>query len=374
MNRPRFYFFIGTEAELIKLFPVLRSMQTRKIPFEIIASGQNNLQKSVLFRALGGIGVSLALSDEATIRKSAAGLLKWFLQTYSHAKKDIRRRFPGTVWTDCVMIVHGDTVSTVMGALVAKRLKMKVAHIEAGLRSHNWLSPFPEEIDRVFTSRMADVHFAPGQDACRNLRSVKGLVVDTQYNTILDSLRFSESVPCEHSGVAPLLDTDYFVFVLHRQENLAQKAFVRDLLSLIFELSKRVRCVMILHAPTKAAFAEMGLWDRVMDNPNVTVFPRVDYFDFMKLLMHSSFVITDGGSNQEELSYMGKPCYILRRHTERTDGLGVNALLYDGDLASVARFAEDYDKYRTAPLRTDQSPSERIVVALLAYKTPGMQP
>lgn len=203
---------------------------------------------------------------------------------------------------------------------------------------------------------------------------MKGLVIDTQFNTILDSLRFSESVPYEHSGVAPLLDSEYFVFVLHRQENLVQKAFVRDLLALIFELSKRVRCVLILHAPTKAAFSEMRLLERIMDNPDFTVLPRVDYFDFMKLLMNSSLVITDGGSNQEELSYMGKPCFILRRHTERTDGLGVNALLYDGDLTSVARFAKDYGKYQTAPLTTDCSPSEQIVDALLAYKTPEMQP
>ena len=117
-----------------------------------------------------------------------------------------------------------------MGAYLAKHFGMRVAH-EAGLRSHNWLNPFPEEIDRVLTSRCVRLHFAPGQEAAANLSKAKGLVVNTTYNTIADSLAYSRTIPCKDPVIAELQSAPYFVFVMHRQENLANKTLVRDMLS-----------------------------------------------------------------------------------------------------------------------------------------------
>ena len=98
-----------------------------------------------------------------------------------------------------------------MGAYLAKHFSMRVAHVEAGLRSHNWLNPFPEEIDRVLTSRCVRLHFAPGQEAAANLSKAKGLVVNTTYNTIADSLAYSRTIPCKDPVIAELQSAPYFL-------------------------------------------------------------------------------------------------------------------------------------------------------------------
>ena len=181
MAQSGIYFFIGTEAELIKLFPVMLQLQAQQVPYHIIASGQNDIVKSTILRALNGGHVDLELSKESDIKKSAAGLMQWFAATWHKGKKAIPAHFGRDNLRGATMVVHGDTVSTVMGAYLAKHFGMRVAHVEAGLRSHNWLNPFPEEIDRVLTSRCVRLHFAPGQEAAANLSKAKGLVVNTTY-------------------------------------------------------------------------------------------------------------------------------------------------------------------------------------------------
>lgn len=349
-------FFIGTEAELIKLFPVIQGVRQRGLPFRIIASGQNDLNNSqVMLRALG-MKPDIELSKESDIRKSAAGLLQWYGKTWRLARRELPAYLTGIDLPRSVMVVHGDTVSTLMGAWLGRRMGMRVAHVEAGLRSHNWLNPFPEEIDRVLTSRKADVHFAPGAEPMKNLAGRTG-VVNTEYNTIIDSLAFSRSIPCKDQKVNDLMGRDYFVLVFHRQENLMKKELVRQIAARAKALAAQRCCVFILHKPTEVALQEMGLLQDLLETPNLVALPRVEYFDFMKLLDAAQFVITDGGSNQEELSYMGKPCIILRTHTERQDGLGENALLYGGDLAKLDDFVAHYEEYRRPAVIPERSPS-----------------
>lgn len=354
------FFFIGTEAELIKVFPIIIECKERGLDYRIIASGQNDIVNSRIFKKINCGSVDLELSLESSIKKSAKGLLTWFMQTYSGATKKIRDAFPDVDFASSKIIVHGDTVSTLMGAWLGKKLGMTVCHVEAGLRSHNWFNPFPEEIDRMLTSRCARVHFTPGDEPTNNLKNVKGTVINTQQNTLLDSLQYSFNIPVE-SDVARFLDEDYFVFVLHRQENLTQKSFVCDVVDRVYALADKKKCVIILHEITKNAFIKFDLMEKLEKHPNIILQPRVDYFDFMKVLNNAKFVITDGGSNQEELYYMGKPCLIMRKTTERKEGLGINAELYDGDVTKISEMITKYEKMCTAPVTADVSPSEKIV-------------
>ncbi len=110
---------------------------------------------------------------------------------------------------------------------------------------------------------------------------------------------------------------------------------------------------------------EMGLLNTVKQNPHVTALPRVEYFDFMKLLEGAAFVITDSGSNQEELSYMGKPCLILRTHTERSDGLGQNVVMYHESMQVVDDFIAHCPDYQRPPIVPAQSPARMIATALI---------
>lgn len=367
MQQRSLFFFIGTEAELIKLFPVMKELSDRSVSYTIIASGQNDLKKSAVLRALNGGHVDLELSDEKSIKKTAAGLLRWYAQTWRNARTKLLEKFGAEMLRHGIMVVHGDTVSTMMGAYLGSKLGMDVAHVEAGLRSHNWFNPFPEEIDRVLTSRKAVLHFAPGSEAVTNLKNAKGCVVDTVYNTIIDSLAYSRSMPCENKAIQTLCEGEpYFVFVMHRQENLANKKLVEAMVQRIVKQAETLRCVMILHKPTEVTLSQMGMLETLQTNSRIMLLPRVEYFDFMKLLQGAVFVITDGGSNQEELAYMGKPCLIMRDRTERNDGLGENARLYGGDLQAVDDFVRRYAQYRRDPVIPAKSPAERIAQKLQA--------
>ncbi len=338
----KIFFFIGTEAELIKLFPVIIECQNVGMICHIIATGQNDLKKSRILEFTNLNGRFIELSKEENIKKSTLGLFEWFIGLNKKAPKIMKDVFSFEMLEGADMVVHGDTVSTMMGAFVGRKLGMRICHVEAGLRSHNLFNPFPEEIDRLITSKLARVHFAPGDLPVKNLKKAKGTVINTQQNTLLDSLRFSQDIPVK-SNIKEILSENYFVFVMHRQENLISKAFVHDVMSQIIEIARKHKCVLILHKITENALIKFGLMDELKENANVILQPRVDYFDFMKLLQNAVFVITDGGSNQEELYYMNKPCLIMRKTTERNEGLGINARLFNGEISDIKAFVSEVD-------------------------------
>lgn len=363
--KKQIFFFIGTEAELIKLFPVILECQRMQGICHIISSGQNDLNKSRILKYVALNGKFIELSKEEFIKKNTAGLLRWFIGTRLNAVKQIYSAFPKEDFINVPFVVHGDTISTFMGACIGRKIGALVCHVEAGLRSHHLLNPFPEEIDRLLTSRLARVHFAPGKEAENNLAKVKGTIVNSEYNTILDSLNYSKSIPTEMKAVSSIASQNYFVFVMHRQENLANKEFVCSVLEEVKALAKNKKCVLILHKITENVLEELGQLQELKKNDCFVLLPRVDYFDFMKLLQNSQFVITDGGSNQEELCYMNKPCLIMRKTTERKEGLGENAVLYDGNIHSIQRFALDYKKYQSKININNSFPSQIIAQNLI---------
>lgn len=363
-----FFFFVGTEAELIKIFPVIMRCQDSGCTCNLIASGQNDLKKNRILEYLHLKGKYIELSQESDIRKSTVGLFTWFLITRKKAGKIIRQEFESVDMRGKALVVHGDTVSTFMGALVGRQLQMRVCHVEAGLRSHNLFNPFPEEIDRLLTSRIARVHFAPGPEAEKNLNGVKGQVINTRYNTILDSLAVSKKMPVITDSLEVALKQKYFVFVMHRQENLMNREFVKRVMKRVEQMTSQLKCVLILHKITENILERMGLLTELRTNPGFILFHRVDYFDFMKLLDGACYIITDGGSNQEELYYMGKPCLIMRKTTERQEGIGKNAVLFDGNVEQITSFGQEFYKYEISPIEPDESPSEMIARQLMQVK------
>jgi len=357
-------FFIGTEAEFIKVFPVIVACENKGLDVKIISSGQNDISKSRIWEVLPKQKIDLLLSEEKNIRKSAVGLVKWFLQMNKVAWKQVKDEFGQENLFNAPIVVHGDTVSTVLGARIGKRLGMRVCHVEAGLRSYNLLNPFPEEIDRLLTSRLAEYHFAPGKEPVKNLKKVKGQVIDTRYNTIIDSLAISEQMEVRNDAVRKVIAQEYFVFVMHRQENLINTDFFVKCVECVEKLSESIKCVMILHTPTKIELEKVGKLDVLEKNSNFILLPRIDYFDFMKVLNCAKFVITDGGSNQEELAYMGKPALIMRKKTERQDGIGENAFLYDGNVEKIIEMEHTYQSWKRTRVVVEESPSEIIANTL----------
>ncbi|GAB3478883.1 UDP-N-acetylglucosamine 2-epimerase [Marinomonas epiphytica] len=354
------YFFVGTTAELIKLFPIMVEMRDQNIDYEVISSGQNQIVSSTIFEYFGLKAPSVILSD-TTHKKTAFGLLSWFFKSLFIGKASLKKRYKDL--KGAIMLVHGDTVSTVLGALVGKQLGMKVCHIEAGLRSYNYLNPFPEEIDRVITSRLASVHFAPNEWASKNLDGKKGEVINTGENTLLDSLRLSKTINLD-SKYKP--KEAYFVLVVHRQENLFDSAFVESIFRRCIKESEKRHCVIVLHELTKIKLIELDLLDELNSNKNITLIPRLEYMEFMTVLSNCEFLVTDGGSNQEEAYYMGKPCLILRTHTERVEGLDENVLVSKKDESVIDAFFKDPNKYSREPKFDVSYPSKIVVSSLVS--------
>ena len=271
---------------------------------------------------------------------------------------------------DGYCLIHGDTASTLIAMWLAKRAGVKVAHVEAGLRSYKLLQPFPEEIVRLITMRGSDLLFAPSEWAQENLDKM-GLSkksIRLCANTSLEACQYSGAKRID-TGLGP---EPYALVTTHRMENIFSRARLELLVETIEEISKRMRVVFVQHQPTIQRLREERLHARLEAVPGIRFFKIVSHGHFISLLSGASFVITDGGSIQEECYYLDKPCLILRSVTERLEGLGENAMLGEFDRPTIRKFLDSWrDMRRKAPLPVGTSPSLEIVRELRAARTPS---
>lgn len=341
----------------------MRALREKGQSFKIVASGQNRIEALDLFDLAGVEQIDIVL-NERSIKKSPLGLLIWFVETLIKSIFSLRREFFGKR-NRATVIVHGDTVSTVMGAFIGRLYGLRVAHVEAGLRSRNFFQPFPEEIDRYLTGFLADLHFCPYAIAVENLSRRRGKKIDTKFNTNIDSLAIALDYD-ERPAISSLLDNSkFFIFIMHRQENLLDIDLVRSTVDLILEQTKNFKCLFVMHELTRAVLEENNLLDKLIHAPGVVLTDRLPYLEFIAVLRRSEFIITDGGGNQQETYYLGKPCLILRRVTEGTEGIGHNMIL-SVEPADIRAFARDYKQYERPMIIPSVPPSTIIVDELLA--------
>jgi len=360
-------FFVGTAAELVKMAPVIRAVKERAAPFVVIASGQNDLLGSELWPLAGVEGADLTLSTRP-IPPRASGLAAFLARTTATGrgalKALLRSRGAGADLAASVRgVVHGDTVSTLMGASLFASLRIPVHHVEAGLRSFHWREPFPEEICRVLVSQIAAVGYCPNDWAAGHLhrRGLRKLV--TGGNTLHDALALALD---GEDRVAPLLDRypalarPYFVLVVHRQENLMGHAFLRAIVDKVRSVRERPACVFVMHALTRAALEGAGLLAELEGDPSFVLVPRQPYLTFSQVLARAEYLVTDGGSNQEEAYYLGKPCLLMRRVTERIEGLDSNVVLTADPVREIEGFMRDPQRFAHPRVQLDASPSAII--------------
>ncbi len=351
-----FYFFIGTEAEFIKMFPVMIEFERRLIKYTLISSGQNNIQESQIFKFLKKKKPNVTLSNKH-INPTATSLFFWFFQTLLKSIPRLKSTI-GKGKGESILIVHGDTVSSVMGAILGKICGIDVAHVESGLRSYNYLSPFPEEIDRVITSHLANIKFSPNAWAAKNLG--KGNIIDTKQNTLLDSTNLALRQDNKFLKLIPK-DSEYFMFVMHRTENIYNEQASRFLILEIINASRKMKCLFIMHESTRIALDKWGLMKDINREKNIIITTRLSYIEMINALLRSEFIATDGGSNQEEAYYLGKPCLLLRSATERIEGLGENAVLSKNSKVIIESFFNNFANFKRAPITYSVSPSKIIV-------------
>jgi UDP-N-acetylglucosamine 2-epimerase (non-hydrolysing) len=255
-------------------------------------------------------------------------------------------------------------MSTVLGALAARRRGIPVFHVESGLTSGKLFDPFPEELSRRIVFRLTDVALCPSASAAALMARYSCRSVDTGGNTIEDAvlLALRDRTSPSSDGGRP-----YLVASLHRFQNIFDSQRFSSLIDLLEQLAKHFRIHFVLHPATRKRLQAGGHLARLEAASGVSLTPRLGYRDFLTLAAGAACVLTDGGSNQEELAVLGVPTIIMRKHTERADGIGANAIM-EGDVpGELADYLRDggYQALRRAPtLRTAMGPSERVAEEL----------
>jgi UDP-N-acetylglucosamine 2-epimerase (non-hydrolysing) len=358
-------FFVGTAAELVKVAPVIREVKRKRGQFIVVSSGQNDLRGSELWRLAEVPGPDVILSTRP-IPPRATGLASFMARTTASGVGELRRALLGQRRKATKAVVHGDTVSTLMGASMFAALGVPVHHVEAGLRSFDLREPFPEEICRVLVSRIASVAYCPNEWAAGHLRRRGLRKVLTEGNTLYDALALAEAGDAGDISLPDGLRAPYFVLVVHRQENLLGVSFLRSVVEKVRAAKGRPTCVFVMHALTRAALERAGLMGELERDPSFFLLPRQPYVRFASILAQAEYLVTDGGSNQEEAYYLGKPCLLMRRKTERIEGLGQNVLLAPHPLREIDAFLRDPGRWARPRVRLAASPSVIIADDLLS--------
>lgn len=346
---------LGTKAQLIKMAPIMVRLSEQDVPYNLISTGQHRATMKEMLEEFGLKQPDVVLYDGPDI-VSLPKMLLWMLRILWRCIFS-RRRIFGERPTGMVL-VHGDTFSTLLGALMGRLAGLRVGHVESGLRSFNLLHPFPEELTRVLTFRLSHTLYCPGQWAMDNVAKLRKEKIDTGTNTMADAValalkmdRRRDHVPAEPFGLVSL----------HRYENIFRKDVFERIINLLESVARERRLLFILHPPTAKQLDRTGFRERLESNPQIELRPRYTYFDFVSLIEAADFIITDGGSIQEESSYLGVPCLLMRKATERQEGLGENVVLSNYDPDVIETFVRNSERYRRPPAFQSACPTQIIV-------------
>lgn len=358
------HFFIGTKAQFIKMAPIMMEMRNRNIPFRYIDSGQHAKLTRSLRRVFGlsepDVNLSSKNKDVVTITSAVSWTFKlgWSLLMRRKWLREHVFRGGG------ICLIHGDTISTLLGMKMARAAGLQVGHVEAGLRSFRIWDPFPEELIRIYCMRRCELLFAPSDEAVGNLQAmnVRGDVVKVEGNTVVDALRLMEGIP----ATIKIPEQPFALATCHRLETITRQKRLQQVVSLLNRISEQMLVVFVVHTPTLKYLERFHLTDKL--NPSIQILGMQDYLNFSALLKSAKLVLTDGGSIQEECAYLKKPCLVLRRHTERPDGLGQNAMLWGFDDSVVDDFLSKAESLACSETGEWPRPSTNIVDALMARR------
>lgn len=352
---------VGARPNFIKVAPLVEAMKRRKLSFAplVVHTGQHydSMMSEAFFRDLDLPEPDLYLNvGSLSHAAQTAAVMERFEPIVLQEKPD---------W----VVVVGDVNSTLACALVCVKLGVKVAHVEAGLRSRD--RTMPEEFNRLLTDQIADLLFTPSQDADDNLRK-EGIPEDRIRfvgNIMIDSLykhldRSKDSTIRETLGVS---DIDYAVLTLHRPSNVDEPGAFARIIDALEEIGQRLPIVFPVHPRTRKMMADFGLADRVENAKALRMIEPLGYLDFLNLYSRARLVLTDSGGIQEETTVLGIPCLTLRENTERpvTVEMGTNIIVgTDRARITAAAFAA-LDGSRTenhqVPPLWDGHTAERIL-------------
>jgi UDP-N-acetylglucosamine 2-epimerase (non-hydrolysing) len=353
---------VGARPNFMKVAPIHFAFENYKDEIEhlICHTGQHYDEKmsKIFFDELGlphphfYLGVGSGTHAEQT-----AGIMLAFEKIMMQEKPDL-------------VIVVGDVNSTIACSLVAKKLHIKVAHVEAGLRSFD--RDMPEEINRILTDAISDFLFVTEQSGIDNLKRegiaeekiffVGNVMID---NLVMNQAKIDASTILEEMQLHP---RQYFLTTLHRPTNVDDKEQLARLLSMLNKYAEEYRVVFPIHPRTSNKMKEFGLNKNL--SPQIIFSDPIGYIDFLCLVKNSKLVLTDSGGIQEETSFLSVPCITLRTTTERpvTVDIGTNYLTgpnVDNVDKTVKEILNGSMKKNSIPPLWDAHAAERICATLV---------
>ncbi len=336
----------GTRPEAIKMCPLVNELKTRKnIKTLVCVTGQH---RQMLDQVLNAFDVTP--DYDLSIMKDKQTLFDVTTNILNSIKEVLEKESPD------VVLVHGDTSTTFVTALACFYLQIPVGHVEAGLRTYNIYSPFPEEFNRQAVGIISKFNFAPTQMSKNNLIK-EGKDPDSVFitgNTAIDALKTTVKKDYSHEILDWASDSRLIMLTAHRRENLGEplKHMFRAIKRIVDE-TKDIKIIYPFHmtpAVRQAASEILGNHNRIK------IIDPLDVLDFHNFLAKSYLILTDSGGIQEEAPSLGKPVLVMRDTTERPEGIkagtlklvGTNEETIYNEFKKLLTEKEEYEKMSKA--------------------------
>lgn len=311
----------GTRPEAIKMAPLVLELEKQSEHFESIvtvtAQHRQMLDQVLeIFKVHPDFDLNIMKDRQTLIDVTTRGL-EGLNKVMEEVKPDI-------------VLVHGDTTTTFIAALAAFYNKIVVGHVEAGLRTWNKYSPYPEEMNRQLTGVMADLHFAPTPKAAQNLlnenKSEEAIFITG--NTAIDALKTTVTPEYSHPVLEKLGNDRLILLTAHRRENLGQP--MRNMFKAVKRLVEEHDDVQVIY-PVHLNPVVREIADEVLGNdPRIQLIEPLDVYDFHNFASRAHLILTDSGGVQEEAPSLGVPVLVLRDTTERPEGIEAGTLKLAG--------------------------------------------
>jgi UDP-N-acetylglucosamine 2-epimerase (non-hydrolysing) len=314
--KPKVVCIVGTRPEIIKMAPVIRSLQAvPALDVHVLSSGQH---RELLVPLIDWFELTIDTDLKVmTHGQSLAGLTGRLMPEFERMFKEQR---------PALVVAQGDTTTVLCAALTCFYLNIPFAHVEAGLRTFDVHNPFPEEFNRSTVARLAKLHFCPTAHARDNLLAerIDAATAHVTGNTVIDALRFTEA---QLRQAPARTDHQHILLTTHRRENFGQALL--DICQAVLDICRefpRVRVLCPVHPNPNVCEV---LRQHLGDHPQITLSAPLDYPQLVGAMLQSLVILTDSGGIQEEAAALGKPVLILREVTERPEivDLGVAQLV-----------------------------------------------
>lgn len=370
MKDPLVMSVFGTRPEAVKMCPLVKELKRRRgLECSVVLTGQHREMTAAVMREFG-----VDADFDLDIMRPA--------QSPSGVMAEVLTRLDGVLAETApdMVLVHGDTTTSVAAAIAAFHRKIPVGHVEAGLRTHNKYFPFPEEMNRTITSKIASLHFAPTEENRRNLLA-EGVDADAVFvtgNTVIDALGHTIRVVRQFDS--PKLRTLDFTrgpvvtLTAHRREN--HGAGLESVCRAVLKLTEKYGDLTVVYPVHPSPDVTGTVTPLLSGRERVVLTEPLSVSDMHNLIARSYFVMTDSGGIQEEAPLLGVPVLVLRRETERPEAVEagcarVVGVECGGIVAASSALLDSEDEHRKMASAKnpygDGNASARIADAVISY-------